>query len=104
MITIPITIHEIPILATITESTGTGFFASRVRRYLRETINSIPILTEESVAYVNLDEWIAIWLLSTLYMSEVDGPSQSLMHKIEDGLVAAQQIPQETTDPYIIVT
>lgn len=104
MITITLTPHEIPVLASICESTGSGFFAIRIRRYLRDTINSIPVLAADSTASVNIDNWVGIWLLSTLYMSELNGPATSLVYKLEDSLNAIEPIPQETTDPYVIIS
>jgi hypothetical protein len=104
MTTLTINVHEIPILASICESTGSGFFAARIRRYLRETINSIPVLSPDSTATISIDDWVAIWILSTLYMSEVSGPAAALMYKLEDVLATVNPVVQETTDPYIVIS
>lgn len=103
MITLTITPIEIPILASICETTGTGFFAARIKRYLKDTINSIPPLNPDSTAAIDIDDWVGIWLLSTLYMSEVNGPAAALMYKLEDVLATVNPVVQETTDPYIVI-
>jgi hypothetical protein len=104
MITLNLSAHEIPVVASIIESVGSGFFACRIRRYLRDTINSIPAMTNNSAASINIDDWVAIWLLSTLYMSEINGPAQSLLFKLEDSLNAVEPIFKETTDPMIVIS
>jgi hypothetical protein len=84
MIKLELSKDELPIIATIIESAGAGLFVSKAKRYLKNVIN-VTVLVNDHFP-IAIDRWIAIWLLSTLYSTEVLGPSQSLMNKLEDAL------------------
>ncbi len=94
MIKIKITPEELPMIAMIIETVGQGLFASKIRRYLRDTIN-VTVVDSDNKFPIELDSWVALWVLSTLYLSQVDGPSASLMFKLEDALSANVEIIAE---------
>jgi hypothetical protein len=84
MYTIELTQEELPIVIAIIESVGTGMFTSKMKRYLKDVINNTHL--ENNIFLIRIQYWSAVYLLSTLYMSEVSGASASLMYKLEDSL------------------
>jgi hypothetical protein len=95
MIKLNLTPDELPIVATIIESAGAGLFVSKVKRYLKDVIN-VTVL-QNNFFTIELDIWVAIWLLSNMYSAEVAGASASFMYKLEDALETT-----EVTDPNVI--
>lgn len=77
--------EELPVIATIIEGTGRGLFSAKIKRYLKQVIDATS-QDKDGLFPIEIDDWVAIWLLSTLYASETDGAASKLMFGIEDAM------------------
>jgi len=85
MIKLELIPQQVVVIVTIIESPGSGIFVSKIKRYLKDIINNAGTNPTGPIT-IEIDEWIALWLLSQLYSTDVDGAAAKLMFDIEDSL------------------